>query len=318
MKAKLVALDIDGTILDKSTGFTVPAAVRETVRDARKAGARICICSSRPCYMMEDATSALDGIDALAGCSGAVIEATSALDGADVLGGCSGAVIGATSELDGADVLGGCSGAVIEAVGAAAREGLVTIYADSLASPLVRASFETAKRLGLPLSFAGEKEIFVLKRGALDPSLANDPIFKIMEEEELLEILKKKPVSCSFIFLESGMSDELVTRASVLADATVNHAGHNCLVITNKGTDKGTGVLHLAEYWRIPREAILAVGNDENDVPMLKAAGVGVAVANACPETLAAADWVAPDVLHAGAAEAIRRYALLQAFDCFP
>lgn len=53
---------------------------------------------------------------------------------------------------------------------------------------------------------------------------------------------------------------------------------------------KGRAVTFLAEYLGIPKEAVIAVGDHANDISMLQTAGLGIAVANAVPETKAAAD----------------------------
>ena len=51
---------------------------------------------------------------------------------------------------------------------------------------------------------------------------------------------------------------------------------------------------HLAHQWGIPDEAICAVGDDVNDIPMIRGAGLGVAMGNALEEVKAAADRIAP------------------------
>ena len=52
----------------------------------------------------------------------------------------------------------------------------------------------------------------------------------------------------------------------------------------------------------------MAVGDGLNDAPMLRAAGLGAAMENACPETRAAADAVTADCDRDGAAAAIYRF----------
>lgn len=56
--------------------------------------------------------------------------------------------------------------------------------------------------------------------------------------------------------------------------------------------DKGLGLRALAHAYGVRREDTIAFGDGDNDVPMLKWAGVGVAVANAGPSARAAADLV--------------------------
>ena len=79
---------------------------------------------------------------------------------------------------------------------------------------------------------------------------------------------------------------------------------------TPPGLNKGTGLAWLADYLGIAREAVLTVGDNDNDVSMLVWAGTGVALANASPAALAAADWIAPSVADDGAAVALERYGL--------
>lgn len=58
------------------------------------------------------------------------------------------------------------------------------------------------------------------------------------------------------------------------------------------GVSKWSGVALVAESLGIDSNAICAVGDDLNDLPMVQAAGLGIAMGNARAELLAAADWV--------------------------
>lgn len=51
--------------------------------------------------------------------------------------------------------------------------------------------------------------------------------------------------------------------------------------ICNEGSNKGNGLKFLANYYGISLEECIAIGNDENDISMIKCAGLGVAVKNA-------------------------------------
>lgn len=62
--------------------------------------------------------------------------------------------------------------------------------------------------------------------------------------------------------------------------------------ILPKGSSKGAVLPRLAEYLKIDMRHTVAVGDYNNDISMLKAAGVGIAVSNATEETKAAADHV--------------------------
>lgn len=74
------------------------------------------------------------------------------------------------------------------------------------------------------------------------------------------------------------------------------------------GVSKGRAMAWLAEHLGIPQEATIAVGDNENDLPMIEWAGLGVAMASAPPEVKAAADWIAPSVAEDGVAAVIERF----------
>ena len=71
------------------------------------------------------------------------------------------------------------------------------------------------------------------------------------------------------------------------------------------GINKGSGLLRLCEALGVPPEACVAVGDADNDMPMIRAAGLGVAMGNAADHVKAAADRVVSDMDHDGCAEAI-------------
>lgn len=62
----------------------------------------------------------------------------------------------------------------------------------------------------------------------------------------------------------------------------------------HKEASKGNAILHLAEQNQIDRSCIIAIGDNDNDVSMLNAAGISYAVENAFPAPKAAADHIAP------------------------
>lgn len=76
------------------------------------------------------------------------------------------------------------------------------------------------------------------------------------------------------------------------------------------GVSKGRGLMALAERLGLARDQVMAVGDSGNDLTMLEAAGLGVAMGNATAEVRHAADVVTADNNHDGVAEAIEKYVL--------
>lgn len=74
--------------------------------------------------------------------------------------------------------------------------------------------------------------------------------------------------------------------------ASVTSATAENIEINDKLANKGYAVSCLAGYLGLDIAQTASFGDGLNDVPMIKDCGVGIAMANACPEVLAAADYV--------------------------
>lgn len=85
-------------------------------------------------------------------------------------------------------------------------------------------------------------------------------------------------------------------------------AAPNNVEINHKDANKGEAVLRLASLLGIGQEQTMAFGDGLNDVSMLQAAGLGVAMANAEQAAKDAADCVSASNDEDGVALAIERY----------
>ena len=100
---------------------------------------------------------------------------------------------------------------------------------------------------------------------------------------------------------EAGLTDGL----------DIYYSGNRYLEFNAPGVNKGAGLLSLAARLGIAPEETIAVGDNSNDVSMIRAAGLGCAVANATDEAKAAADYVCQADNNAGAvAEVIEKFVL--------
>ena len=84
----------------------------------------------------------------------------------------------------------------------------------------------------------------------------------------------------------------------------------NNLEVNAVGADKGGALLRLAELLGIRQEATMAFGDGENDISMLRMAGIGVAMENAEDHVKEAADYVTVTNNEAGVAAALRKFVL--------
>ena len=89
---------------------------------------------------------------------------------------------------------------------------------------------------------------------------------------------------------------------------TVVQTDPHLLQLMHPSNSKGAALARVAEHYGVSMEQVLAIGDARNDIPMLQAAGVGVAMDNAHPLTKAVADWIAPSNNDHGVHAALVRY----------
>ncbi|BBZ78308.1 haloacid dehalogenase [Mycolicibacterium anyangense] len=105
----------------------------------------------------------------------------------------------------------------------------------------------------------------------------------------------------------SDMAEILAKHIGVQGDIT--YSTNNGLIEVNPiGTSKATGVEELARPLEITAEDVVAFGDMPNDIPMLRWAGHGVAMGNAHPEAMAAANEVTAPNTDDGMARVLERW----------
>lgn len=82
------------------------------------------------------------------------------------------------------------------------------------------------------------------------------------------------------------------------------------LELTNNEVDKGKSLNHLIQILGIRQDEIIAVGDGFNDLPMIKFAGLGVAMGNAAEEIKQQADYITSTNNEDGVAEVVEKFIL--------
>ncbi len=77
-------------------------------------------------------------------------------------------------------------------------------------------------------------------------------------------------------------------------DVGLMESDENLLQYVHPRVDKGRALRYVADYYKIPKEQVLAIGDAPNDISMLKWAGLGCCVSNGWAEALAVADEIIP------------------------
>ena len=275
---KILALDVDGTLLD-SAGVLRPRTSAAVARAAR-AGIRPVLCTGRR-YRRALPVARQLGLDAPLVCnSGALVKDPAGhrtLWRADLDAGLVAEVLARFVERDEPAIsFTDCD-----------PDGLDFLIAGA---PIGRPSYDEFVELNRPYARIDPGWT------ARPPGAGHFHLFAIGTRPAMLDF-------------EADVLATLSDRVRTFVQKSPRYAGTMCEILRHDA-GKWAAVLHLADLWGVAPAAICAVGDDMNDLPMIRGAGLGVAMGHAPPAVLAAADLVTGDHDHDGVAELVDRVLL--------
>jgi Cof subfamily protein (haloacid dehalogenase superfamily) len=94
------------------------------------------------------------------------------------------------------------------------------------------------------------------------------------------------------------------------SDVSIVRSDEELIQIMDRRASKGNALKLVANFYGIPMSEVMAIGDEINDVSMLKLAGAAVAMDNAHPSVKGIAHWVAPSNNDHGVHAALRRWGL--------
>ncbi|KAK6140750.1 hypothetical protein DH2020_025513 [Rehmannia glutinosa] len=170
-----------------------------------------------------------------------------------------------------------------------------------------------------------------ISRRSLDPSICREallyslkhkiPIIAFCEDRCLtlfehplvdsLHTVYHEPKKLIFLDTIEGVASSLrpYWEEAIEDRASVVQAVPDILELVPPGTSKGSGVRILLDHLGVPPNEVMAIGDGENDVEMLKLASLGVALSNGSEKAKAVADVIGISNDEDGVADAIYRYA---------
>ncbi len=267
-KPALIATDVDGTLLDDYE--QISPRTRAAVRAAVDGGAQFVLATGRPPRWVRPIVDQL-GFSPLAVCAnGAVIYDPSA-DRIESVRTLATDVLRELAEISSRLIPG--SGLAVERVGRSAHDAATPQF---VSSP----GYEHAW---------------------LNPDNTEVSIEDLLSAPAVKLLIRKAGAR------SSDMAAELAKHVGILGDIT--YSTNNGLVeIMPLGVSKATGVEEVAHPQGIPAAEVVAFGDMPNDVPMLSWAGIGVAMGNAHPDAITAADEVTATNVKDGVARVLERW----------
>ena len=276
MTVRLIALDLDGTLFTEDKNISEEN--QKAIRDARKKGIEIVIATGRPVNGIPTEIFRELGVQYVIDLNGACVHRLR--DGACIY-----------------------------------EERMET----KAACELVRMCLEYRVYLSV---FAGEKSYVQADREDLLEQMGfSKVLYEYIKKtrtyvDDLPAYLRTSgdpiyKVVMNFIPLPDGSYlDYDVLRDRIDADARfdqVDGGGHN-MEVTMAGVSKGKALKWLAKELGVSIEETMACGDTENDIDIIRTAGIGVAMGNAKENVKEIADYVTKTNMEDGVAYAIRRF----------
>lgn len=274
MKTKYVFLDIDGTLVDNDA--SIPESAAEAIRKARKNGHKVFICSGRSKCEMHDSILKAE-LDGIVGASGAYIE----LDGE-------------------------------------------VIYSRPMTPQMNKRLFDYLLPKKVALYVETTDEYITNDVGyayvneyinwCIDNNVSYDKaLFEMLKTVDNLEDYYELPIN-KMLYMSKDIPIEQV-KDDLSDEFTVVGSGIDfpchCGELSEFGINKGKGIEYLIDYFNADMSDTIGIGDGENDVEMLKACAVGIAMGNAKQLLKDMADYVTTDVDKDGLKNAFKHYGLI-------
>ena len=102
--------------------------------------------------------------------------------------------------------------------------------------------------------------------------------------------------------------EDIISMLSSDPELEVISSAPNLFDVMRKGVTKGNALLELAKYLNIPASQTFAIGDSDNDLSMIEAAGYGIAMGNATDSCKQAAKYITANYDSLGFAKAVYEF----------
>lgn len=184
----------------------------------------------------------------------------------------------------------------------------------SIPIDVVQELFERAKKAGIYVQTYTNTDIITMKHTRELDYYREKSKLSYKLSDNVLDLLEEEPQKVLMIALEHGERLIKFRKENLRWEQGKCNSFFSCteyLEYCPLDTSKGTGVEYLTQILNMPIDATVAVGDEQNDIAMLKAAHIGVAMKNGIQELKDIADYVTEnDNNHDAIAEVIEKFIL--------
>lgn len=272
MSIKLIAMDMDGTLLDDDHA-TVPARNIAALQRAREKGVKLVIASGRTWSLIWDAAEQLGGVDY-----------------------------------------------AILANGAAIREAETGkhIYENGFPNPQAAALIQLLLKEKLPFemysygqNYVQQGEATRLSQGLFSEAFVKRYLASVKVVPDLIKALEGRTMEKINLFYAPPEQRERIRKlAELTGPMELTNSLEGNMEFNYGGASKGKALTALAAHLGLTSDEVMAFGDANNDLTMLRWAGWSFAMANASEEAKAAAKRLTASNHEAGVGQAVEKFVL--------
>ncbi len=194
--------------------------------------------------------------------------------------------------------------------GAYAKMGDTVLFNEIIDQKIAHSLMETCERLKVSYALEGQDACYFrafsdVFEGFLNRfDICTEKFYPIeqMRDWKANKIMTAYDEESQQIRLEQAFDSEFVFD---------RHSLFTSCDVSRKGVNKGTGLLQFLARLGIPPENAYAIGDSDNDLEMMRAAGTGIAMAQHSPRMGEAADYITDSVANDGAVKALAHFKLI-------
>lgn len=167
---------------------------------------------------------------------------------------------------------------------------------------------ELAERYDVAVSVEGDSGVFVNRLTERVEEMSRMVNLPLPQIRDLTQVFVPGETSQLCLFADRQIEAEIMSQLPLLSSsrwcdlfADLNVAGF----------DKGSGLYEMARHYGFRLSSVIAFGDGGNDIPMLRTAGIGVAMGNAGDSVKRSADFVTRSVDDDGIKYALQHFGVL-------
>ncbi|EHI97528.1 Cof-like hydrolase [Clostridium sp. DL-VIII] len=174
--------------------------------------------------------------------------------------------------------------------------------------------YRVAKNYNIHMSLYKDDEWYIeeMDNWAKQESDITNIIPKISDFKELIELWKKEKTGPNKILCMANPDEIIKLKENIKADDLNLYLSKPTYLEIMQGTvSKTTAINYLQKVFSVAKEEIITMGDNYNDIDMLKYSGLGIAMGNAPEDVKIHADCVTSTNDEDGVAEALKKYVLI-------